>query len=53
ADKMDKRPPSTVQKYQDHNKYTSKPINTLEITKSLSKIAIASAPINTVEIPEE
>ncbi|CAG8675322.1 16976_t:CDS:1, partial [Racocetra persica] len=53
ADKMDKRPPSIVQKYQDYNKYTSKPINTLEITKSLSKMAIASAPIDNVEIPEE
>ncbi|CAG8649456.1 20354_t:CDS:1, partial [Racocetra persica] len=53
VDKMDKRPANIVQKYQDHNKYTSKTINTLEITKSLSKMGIASAPIDTVEIPEE
>ncbi|CAG8633933.1 10819_t:CDS:2, partial [Ambispora leptoticha] len=42
-----------VQKDPDHNRYTSKSINTQEITKALSKTTIVSAPIDEVEIPEE
>ncbi|CAG8731732.1 2326_t:CDS:2, partial [Cetraspora pellucida] len=53
GDKMVKKLSSIVQKSQDHNKYTSKLINTQDITKAFSKMAIVSAPIDNVEIPIE